>query len=143
VAKKGAGIEISQEGLAGKKVGVQRATIHDSFLTDNFGDVVEVVRYGTQDEANLDLVAGRVDMLLADSIALRDSVLQGENGDEFEFVGPPYNDPKWFGEGAGIALRKDEPELKEMFNKAIDAIRANGKYDEIAQKYFDFDVYGS
>lgn len=143
VARKGAGIEISQEGLTGKKVGVQRATIHDSFLTDNFGDVVEVVRYGTQDEANLDLVAGRVDMLLADSIALRDSVLQGENGDEFEFVGPPYNDPKWFGEGAGIALRKDEPELKEMFNKAIDAIRANGKYDEIAQKYFDFDVYGS
>ncbi|MGL4489376.1 MAG: amino acid ABC transporter, partial [Rhizobiaceae bacterium] len=25
---------------------------------------------------------------------------------------------------------------------AIDAIRANGKYKEIADKYFDFDVYG-
>ena len=47
VAKKGSGIAITKEGLNGKKVGVQRATIHDKFSTDNFGDVVEVVRYGT------------------------------------------------------------------------------------------------
>jgi len=143
VAKKGAGIEVSKEGLKGKKVGVQRATIHDSFLTDNFGDTVEIVRYGTQDEANLDLVAGRVDLLLADSIALSDGLLKTDKGADFEFVGPPYADPKWFGEGAGIALRKGETELKAMFDQAIDAIRANGTYDQIARKYFDFDVYGS
>lgn len=143
VAKKGAGFEVSPEGLKGKKVGVQRATIHDSFLTDNFGDSVEIVRYGTQDEANLDLVAGRVDLLLADSIALSEGLLKSEQGGEFEFVGPPYSDPKWFGEGAGIALRKGDTELKEMFNQAIDAIRANGTWDKIAQKYFDFDIYGS
>ncbi len=29
-----------------------------------------------------------------------------------------------------------------MFNKAIAAIRANGKYKEINDKYFQFDVYG-
>ena len=52
VAKKGSDIAITKEGLTGKKVGVQRATTHDSFLTDNFGDVVEIVRYGSQDEAN-------------------------------------------------------------------------------------------
>lgn len=143
VARKGAGIEVSKEGLAGKKVGVQRATIHDNFLTDNFGDVVEIVRYGTQEEANLDLIAGRVDLLLADSIALRDGLLNTEKGADFEFVGPSYTDPKWFGEGAGIAVRKGDTELKEMFNQAIDAIRANGTYDRIARKYFEFDVYGS
>lgn len=143
VARKGAGFEVSPEGLKGKRVGVQRATIHDSFLTDNFGDSVEIVRYGTQDEANLDLVAGRVDLLLADSIALNEGLLKSEEGKEFEFVGPPYSDPKWFGEGAGIALRKGDTELKEMFNQAIDAIRANGTWDKIAQKYFDFDIYGS
>ena len=143
VAKKGANIEVSKEGLKGKKVGVQRATIHDSFLTDNFGDSVEIVRYATQDEANLDLVAGRVDLLLADSVALSEGLLKTEQGANFEFVGPPYTDPKWFGEGAGIALRKGEDDLKAMFNKAIDEIRANGTYDKIAQKYFNFDVYGS
>ena len=143
VAKKGSGFEISHQGLKGKKVGVQRATIHDSFLTDNFGDAVEIVRYGTQDEANLDLVAGRVDLLLADSIAISEGLLKTDKGKDFEFVGPPYSDPKWFGEGAGIALRKNDEDLRLMFNKAIDEIRENGTYDKIAQKYFDFDVYGS
>ena len=47
------------------------------------------------------------------------------------------------GEGAGIAIRKGEDELKGMFNTAIQAIRANGKYQEINDKYFKFDVYGS
>ena len=60
VARKGAGIQITKEGLKGKKVGVQRATIHDKYITDNYGSDVEVVRYGTADEANLDLVNGRV-----------------------------------------------------------------------------------
>jgi arginine/ornithine transport system substrate-binding protein len=143
VAKKGSGVEITPEGLEGKKVGVQRATIHDSFLTDNYGDTVEIVRYGTQDEANLDLVAGRVDLLLADSIALRDGLLNTPEGADFEFVGPSFSDPKWFGEGAGIAIRKGDTELQEKLNLAIDEIRANGTWDRIAQKYFDFDVYGS
>jgi arginine/ornithine transport system substrate-binding protein len=143
VAKKGSGVEITPEGLEGKKVGVQRATIHDSFLTDNYGDSVEIVRYGTQDEANLDLVAGRVDLLLADSIALRDGLLATPEGADFELVGPPFSDPKWFGEGAGIAVRKGDTELQEKLNLAIDEIRANGTWDQIAQKYFDFDVYGS
>ena len=40
-------------------------------------------------------------------------------------------------------MRKGETELVEKFNAAIDAIRANGKYKEINDKYFDFDAYGS
>ena len=143
VAQKGTITEISKTSLAGKKVGVQRATIHDSFLTDNFGDTVTIVRYGTQDEANLDLIAGRIDLILADSVALDESLLKSPDGTKFEFVGPPYTDPKWFGEGAGIAIRKSDPDLKEKLNAAIDAIRANGTWDKIEKKYFSFDVYGS
>jgi arginine/ornithine transport system substrate-binding protein len=142
VAKKGANFDISKEGLAGRKVGVQRATTHDSFLTDNFGDS-EIVRYASQDEANLDLVSGRVDLLLADSVTLSESLLKTDQGKEFEFVGPAYADPKWFGYGVGIALRKADTDLRDKFNEAIDAIRADGTWDKIAQKYFDFDVYGS
>ena len=143
VAKNGTFTEISKETLAGKKVGVQRATTHDSFLTDNFGDSVEIVRYATQDEANLDLVAGRVDLLLADSVTLSEGLLKTEQGKDFGFVGPAYSDEKWFGLGAGIAVRKSDTDLRDKLNAAIDAIRANGTWDKIAAKYFDFDVYGS
>jgi arginine/ornithine transport system substrate-binding protein len=143
VRKKGSGIEITKEGLKGKTVGVQRATIHDNFVTEVYGGEVEVKRYGTQDEAYLDMVAGRLDLLLADSVAMDDGFLKTEDGKDFEFVGPDFSDPKYFGEGAGIALRKNDDDLREMFNQAIEAIRANGKYKAIQDKYFDFDVYGS
>ena len=143
VRKKGSGIEITKESMKGKAVGVQRATIHDNFVTEVYGDAVEVKRYGTQDEAYLDMVAGRVDLLLADSVAMDGGFLQTEAGKDFEFVGPDFSDPKYFGEGAGIAVRKGEEDLLNMLNQAIDAIRANGKYKAIQDKYFDFDVYGS
>ena len=142
VRKKGSGIEITREGLKGKKIGVQRATIHDNYLTDNYGDTVEIVRYGTQDEANLDMLAGRIDLLLADSVALLDGFLKTEKGKDFEFVGPELRDKRWFGEGAGIAVRKEDQDLKKLLNDAIAAIRADGTYDKIARKYFDFDIYG-
>jgi arginine/ornithine transport system substrate-binding protein len=142
VCKKGAMTVFSREAIKGKKVGVQRATIHDNYLTDNYGKDVEVVRYGTQDEAYLDLVAGRVDMLLADSVALSDGFLKKPEGQDYQFIGPDLSDPKWFGDGAGIACRKEDKDLVEMFNKAIAKIRADGTYKKIQDKYFDFDVYG-
>jgi len=143
VRKKGSGIEITKEGMKGKTVGVQRATIHDNFITEVYGDTVTVKRYGTQDEANLDMIAGRVDLLLADSVALLDGFLKTDGGKDYEFVGPDFSDPKYFGDGAGIAVRKGDGDLLQMLNSAIDAIRANGKYKAIQDKYFDFDVYGS
>lgn len=142
VRKKGSGIEINKESLKGKAVGVQRATTHDNFITEEFGDSVSIKRYATQDEAYLDAVAGRIDLLLADSVAMDDGFLKTDKGKDFEFVGPDFTDPKYFGEGVGVAIRKGDKDLVEMFNKAIDAIRAKGTYAKIQGKYFDFDVYG-
>jgi len=139
---KGAGNEITAQGRQGKTVGVQRATIHDNFVTAMFGDSVDVRRYGTQDEAYLDAVSGRLDLLLADSVAMADGFINTPEGASWEFVGPGFSDPEFFGDGAGIAIRKTDEDLVEAFNAAIAAIRANGKYKEINDKYFAFDVYG-
>ncbi len=139
---KGSGIEITKEGLAGKTVGVQRATTHDSFITAEFGDAVTIKRYGTQDEAYLDAVSGRIDLLLADSVAMDDGFLNTDNGKDWEFVGPDFIEEKYFGPGAGIAMRQEDTDLVEKFNAAIAAIRANGTYEAINKKYFEFDVYG-
>jgi lysine-arginine-ornithine-binding protein len=136
-------IEFDTESLDGKVVGVQSATIHEAFLQDNLGDIVEIRSYGSQEEANLDLTSGRVDMLLADSIALDEGFLKTDAGEGYGFVGPGFTDSRWFGTGAGIAIRKGEDELREAFNAAIAEIRGNGTYEEINAKYFDFDVYGA
>jgi len=139
--KKGSGITISKAGLKGKTVGVQRATTHDSFITAEYGESVEIKRYGTQDEAYLDAIAGRVDLLLADSIAMDDGFLKTDKGKGWEFVGPGLNEEKYFGVGAGIAVRKSDGELAKLFSLAIKVIRSNGVYHMINGKYFAFDVY--
>jgi lysine-arginine-ornithine-binding protein len=141
VAAKGAGFDVTPDGLAGKVVGVQRATTHERFLRAKFPQV-DVRTYATQDEANADLVSGRVDLVMADSVALLDGFLSTDAGKDFEFVGPGYSDPKYHGEGVGIAVRKGDDELRQAFNAAIDKIRSDGTYKQINAKYFDFDVYG-
>lgn len=142
VARKGADLEISKEGLKGKVIAVQRATIHENFLRDNFGDVVTVKSYATQDEAYLDLVSGRADAGVADAVAIMDGFLNTEEGKDFRFYGPDFTDPEWFGDGVGIAVRKGDDSLRETLNAAIEQIRSDGTYQKINAKYFDFDVYG-
>lgn len=126
----------------GKNIGVQRATIHDRFVTEEGAKDAVIKRYGTQDDAYLDLKAGRIDMLLADSVAIDEGFLKKPEGKDYQFIGPDLSEVKYFGEGAGIACRKKDTDLVEMFNKAIDQIRADGTYKKIQDKYFDFNVYG-
>lgn len=139
--KKGSGITIDAAGLKDKTVGVQRATTHDNFVTEKFGKSVQVKRYGSQDEAYLDAQSGRLDLLLADSVAMNDGFITQDAGKDWEFVGPGYVDQKYFGDGAGIAVRKGDA-LREKLNAAIKAIIDNGTYKQINDTYFSFDVYG-
>ena len=142
VRKIGSEIKITMAGLDGKSVGVQRSTTHEEFLKENYGEIVLIKTYATQEEANLAFNAGQADLLLADSIALQEGFLKTPEGRDAEFVGPDFTEPRWFGEGAGIAVRKGESELLYALNEAIAAIRRNGTYQSINAAYFDFDVYG-
>ena len=141
VALKGTAFEANNEFMTGKRVGTQRATSMDLYISDNFPNT-EIKRYGAFDEAFLDLKAGRLDYVMADSAAVVGGLFVKEGGDKFAFVGPKLTDPKWFGEGAGIAIRKQDKDLVEQFNAAIVAIRANGVYKKVQDKYFSFDIYG-
>lgn len=140
IAKKGAGLDF--DNLSDVKIGVQRATTHDKYLTDNYGDDVEIVRYGSFDEAYLDLANGRIVAVLGDASALEEGVLKKAGGDAYEFVGPSLTNPKWFGEGMGIAVRKQDKDLTKQLDEAITSLREKGIYQEIAGKYFNYDVYG-
>jgi len=141
VAAEDSGLEATQESLEGKTVGVQRGTIHQDFMEGEFPET-ELKLYGTQDEAYLDLQAGRVDAVMADSVAISDGFLQTEQGEGFAFFGPDYSVPEYHGEGVGVALRPGSDEMRAEINAAIEAIRENGTYDEIAKQYFDFNIYG-
>jgi arginine/ornithine transport system substrate-binding protein len=142
VAEKGKEYEFTREGLEGVVVGVQGGTPNEEYLKDNYADVVEIRRYDTYHDAFYDLSVGRVDMVLGNKLTLKMDFLDTDLGQGFDFVGPELTDPRWFGEGAGIALRKGDLELRERFNEAIVSVRESGTYDAIRQKYFPMDIYG-
>lgn len=135
--------DATPEGLSGKILGVQVSTVHETYAKKHFGSTASEIKiYQTQDEANADLAAGRIDAVQADSIAL-DAFLATDQGKACcEMKGTVADDIEVLGPGVGVGLRKGDDELKEKFNAAIKAVRADGKYDEIAKKYFNFDIYG-
>jgi len=129
--------------LKGKKIGVQRSSVYDRYATDVFAAAgAEIVRYSSQNEVFLDLASGRLDATIADSVNIDDGFLKTDAGKGFAFVGPDFTDEKYFGEGQGIAVRKGDKALADKISAAILAIRANGTYKEVQDKYFSFDVYG-
>jgi polar amino acid transport system substrate-binding protein len=134
--------DASPEALKGKIIGVQVSTTHSAYAKKHFTEAAEIKEYQTQDEANQDLAAGRIDATQADAIAL-DAFLKSDTGKACcDYKGDVAPDDEVLGPGVGAGLRKDDAALKDKINAAIKAIRANGKYAEITKKYFDFDVYG-
>ena len=143
IAAKGSGIKPTADGLKGKILGVQVSTIHEAYARKYFGKALaDIKTYQTQDEANQDLAAGRIDATQADSVA-EQAFLDTDQGKACcESTGFVKDDPEILGKGVGIGLRKGDAALKDKLNAAIDAIRKDGTYDSISKKYFTFDIYG-
>ena len=144
VLKEGTTVSDSLDELKGKKIGVQRGSIHDRFAKEVLAPKgATVVPYSSQNEIYLDVEAGRLDGTVADATLLQDGFLKTPAGKGYAFVGPQFTDVKYFGDGVGIAVRKGDKAELDKINAAIAAIRANGEYKKIQDKYFDFDIYGA
>ncbi len=90
----------------------------------------------------LDIKSGRIEGTVADAVEATGGFLSKPEGKDFALAGPDLLIEKYFGVGAGVGLRKGEAALKTELNTAIKAIRGNGTYKKINDKYFKFDVYG-
>lgn len=149
ITKKGSPLQPDLAVLKGKKVGVQRGTVSDNYATRYWdGKGPEIVRYAKQDEAYLDLRSGRMDAAFADYLEAYGGFLTKPEGEGYDVAGERLfgktaEERAVIGEGIGIAVRKRDKELTEQLNRALAAIRANGKYDEIQKKYFPMDIYGN
>jgi arginine/ornithine transport system substrate-binding protein len=137
VAKAGAFTEATPAALKGKKIIVLRNSPRAKFVQDTFKES-EVLLVAKETDVYLELAAGRGDIALGSSVVSGEAFLKKPEGKGFAQVGQPITIGA--GGGVGIALRKGDEQLREKVNAALGAIRANGVYDGLAKKYFDFPI---
>nr|WP_315464231.1 ABC transporter substrate-binding protein [uncultured Rhodoferax sp.] len=131
--------------LKGKKIGVLKGSTQEKYAMDNLKPLgVAINAYEAQDQVYLDIKSGRLDGTVADFLEVTGGFLSKPEGAKYEFVGPVLSDAKYFA-GVAVALRKGDDQLKGELNEAIKAIRTNGTYKTLNDKYFakyNIDVYG-
>jgi len=141
VAPKSSKISADPASVAGKVIGVQVSTTHQNYAEKHFGKSASKIKtYQAFDEHNADLFAGRIDAVIGDAIAIK-AFLASKEGACCEVKGE-LTDIEVFGPGVGVGMRKEDTALLAKFNAAIKKIRADGTYDAITKKYFDFNIYG-
>lgn len=127
--------DISPEHLSGKTVGVQVSTAHARYMAKYYEPKGTAVKtYATQDEANADLAAGRLDYVLANGTAL-DAFLSTEQGSCCEQKAAVPRDAELYGEGVGLGIRKEDAALRDKFNAGIKAMAAKGTFEQISAKW--------
>jgi polar amino acid transport system substrate-binding protein len=136
MAPKDSKIDNTAASIKGKTIGVQTATIHQNYANKYFAATSTLKIYNTQDEANADVAAGRLDATIADSAALEPFIAENKNLELKGFY--PKDDPI-FGVGVGAGLRKGD-KLKARIDDAIRAIYKDGTYTKLEKKYFKYEV---
>jgi len=135
IGAKNGDLDITPDHLAGKTIGVQVSTTHERYAQKFFAAKSEVKTYATQDEANNDLAAGRIDYAQADASALEAFIKTDQGAACCEMKGQVPHDTETLGEGVGAGILKENTALKDRINGAIAALAKAGKFKEITDKY--------
>jgi len=124
--------------VKGKIIGVQTASIAARFIDEYLKGVVQVREYKTTEQHDLDLLAGRVDFVMASMGYLKTTLEKPANADMI-IVGPRFQGG-FLGAGSSVGLRKGDTKLKAMFDDAIAAAKADGTIKRLSEKWFGFDL---
>lgn len=122
-----------RDALKGKAVGAQVSTANVAFLDTYFKGVVDPREYKTVEQHDLDLQAGRIDAVVAQKTSLT-ATLSKDDFKDYAIAGPTLTGGV-FGQGIAAGLRKDDVELKSMFDAAINAAKADGTINKLAEKW--------
>ncbi|HET6390253.1 transporter substrate-binding domain-containing protein [Hyphomicrobium sp.] len=133
-------VEMSPSGLDGKRIAVARGTAHEAFLKAFFRDSPLAI-YENADLAREALAAGKADFIFDDGISLAFWLNGTLSRQCCEMRGGPYLEPKFFGDGIAIAVPKSDPGIRLLLNKALDQVRASGRFEELVQRYFPVRIY--
>jgi polar amino acid transport system substrate-binding protein len=137
--KDAASTDVSPDALKGKTIGVQASTTQAIVAEAKFPGAT-VKGYPTQDEANADLASGRLDVILSDKLPMM-AYLETEAGKACcKLFADLERDVKLQGVGSAFAFRKEDADLRDKFDAALEEAIKDGTYKKIQAKYFAFDL---
>ncbi|CAM3388071.1 transporter substrate-binding domain-containing protein [Marinicrinis lubricantis] len=125
----------SLEDFKGKRIGVGLGTNDEKYLRDVVMPEVgnfEIATYNDVITSLMDLNNGRIDATINNVFAIQPLI--EENNFKIKAVGEPIKE-----DYAGIAMRKDNPELLEAINGALEEMKTDGTFQDIFQKWFKVD----
>jgi lysine-arginine-ornithine-binding protein len=136
-------LQPTADGVKGKRIGVRQGTTHETYAKQKWGAFGAILVPFSNDNALFaELKERKIDAGFMDAIAASDGFLKLENGAGFSFSGQPIEDESIFGKGTGLGVRKEDVALKNAMNKALSELKANGVYQKIMLRHFEFDVSG-
>jgi len=124
--------------LAGKAVGTIDGSDHARFLEERY-PATEAKTYGKLEDANLDLMAERLDLVLGDKLAMT-RFLESREGACCRLVADAPYDPAFYHPGVGVGLRKEDAALKALFDKAIADANKDGTITKLSNQHFGYDI---
>ena len=136
VAPKAAQLSPDIKVLKDKTIGVQGSTTYDYYLQSAYGKLIHINRYGSIQDAFLDLQSGRIDAVFGDTPLMLVWVNTPANADAYAIAGNPVKDEKFFSQGYGFAVKKGNADLLKKLNDGLTNIVADGTYKKITQKFF-------
>jgi len=131
--------DLTPAGLADKAIGVVSGGAHQVYVEDIYNKS-DIHTFPTLEDAILDLAEGRVDVVMGDKDEVTDFLDKNKEGQCCRMIADVPRDPAYFGEGIGIGLRKEDKDLKSMFDKALASLKADGTFAKIRGKYFKFEI---
>ncbi|MBD2463159.1 transporter substrate-binding domain-containing protein [Oscillatoria sp. FACHB-1407] len=135
IAPKDVTFELTEAGLADKTICVFKNSIGNPWI-EQTSPQAQLLQYDDTQTLRTDFFAGRCDAAFDTKLSMQ-GILDAEGGEDYHFVGEELKEPI-FGEGAGIAVRKDDQALADRLNQAIDELYTDGTFQEINNKYFPF-----
>ncbi len=131
-----ASVDVTPEGLEGKKIAVAKGTAHEAYLRAFFRDSA-IRAFETVELARDALIAGTVDLLFDDGISLAFWLNGTASRACCEFKGGPFARAQVSSATAiGIAVNREDVELKRQINAALRRMRESGRYEELLLRYF-------
>jgi ABC-type amino acid transport substrate-binding protein len=135
VARKASGLLPTAKSLKGKRVGVLLGSNREAFARSKWAPKGVIIKsFWLNTDLVHGLLAGELDATLQGTVEIREALLDTDEGQAFDFLGPAVSAELW-GDGVAIAVRKPDTALRHALNLALEQLKQNGEYQRIVAPY--------